>query len=84
LNQYFLKKDGHQSGVELDGLLKVYQEIQRVNQSMLQRLRTAVQTDSAVNALILLDVYAKFALIDIDECLDEIRYLFQPFLQTCQ
>jgi hypothetical protein len=84
LNQYFLKKDGHQSGVELDGLLKVYQEIQRVNQSMLQRLRTAVQTDSAVNALILLDVYAKFALIDIDECLDEIRYLFQPFLQTCR
>jgi hypothetical protein len=82
LSQYFLKKDGHPSGVELDGLLKVYKEIQKVNHSMLERLRTAVQTDSAVNALILLDVYAKFALIDIDDCLDEIRYLFQPFLAS--
>jgi hypothetical protein len=82
LNQYFLKKDGHPSGVELDGLLKVYKEIQTVNHAILKRLRTAVQTDSAVNALILLDVYAKFALINIDECLDEIRYLFQPFLES--
>ncbi len=82
LNQYFLKKDGHPAGVELDGLLKVYKEIQAVNNAILKRLRTAVQTDSAVNALILLDVYAKFALIDIDDCLDEIRYLFQPFLDS--
>jgi hypothetical protein len=80
LSQYFLKKEGYPSGINLDGLLKVYKEIQKVNQFMLKRLRSAVQTDSAVNALILLDVYAKFALIDIDECLNEIRYLFQPFL----
>jgi hypothetical protein len=84
LNQYFMKKDGHPSCVELDGLLKVYKEIQKVNHAMLKRLKTAVQTDSTVNALILLDVYAKFALIDLDECLDEIRYLFQPFLKSCQ
>jgi hypothetical protein len=84
LNQYFLKKDGHPSGVELNGLLKVYKEIQTVNHAMLQRLRTAVQTDSTVNALILLDVYAKFALFDIDECLDQVRYLFKPFLESYQ
>jgi hypothetical protein len=81
LGQYFMKKSGRPAVLGLDGLVKVYDEIQTINQSMLDRLRTATRTDSTVNALILLDVYAKFALIDIDECLDQIRYLFEPFLE---
>ena len=81
LSQYFMKKSGRPACLNLGGLIKVYDEIQTINQSMLNRLRTATQTDSTVNALILLDVYAKFALIDIDECLDEIRYLFEPFME---
>ncbi len=82
LTQYFLKKSGSPADLKMDGLIKIYHEIQTVNQYMLKRLRSAVKTDSTVNALILLDVYAKFALIDIDECLDEIFYLFQPFLES--
>ena len=81
LGQYFLKKSGMPADLGLDGLVKVYDEIQIVNQSMLERLRTATQTDSTVNALILLDVYAKFALIDLDECLEDIRCLFEPFME---
>ncbi len=81
LSQYFMKRSGLPADLGLDGLVKVYDEIQTVNQSMLDRLRTATQTDSTVNALILLDVYAKFALIDIDDCLDQIRHLFEPFME---
>ena len=81
LGQYFLKKSGRPADLGLDGLLMVYDDIQIVNQSMLERLRTATQTDSTVNALILLDVYAKFALIDLDECLEDIRRLFEPFME---
>ncbi|MFO8085195.1 MAG: hypothetical protein R6U27_12855 [Desulfobacterales bacterium] len=82
LTQYFLKKSGNPADLNMDGLIKIYYEVQKVNHFMLKRLRSAVKTDSTVNALILLDVYAKFALIDIDECLDEIYYLFQPFLEN--
>ncbi len=82
LTQYFLKKSGNPADLKMDGLIEVYSEMQKVNQYMLKRLRSAVKTDSTVNALIMLDVYAKFALIDIDECLDDIYYLFQPFLEN--
>jgi hypothetical protein len=81
LSQYFLKKSGRPANLGLEGLVKVYDEIQIVNQSMLERLRSATQTDSTVNGLILLDVYAKFALIDLDECMEDIRRLFDPFLE---
>ena len=82
LAQYYLNKSGNSADLSMNGLIRIYHEMQKVNQFMLKRLRSAVKTDSTVNALILLDVYAKFALIDIDECLDEIRYLFQPFLES--
>lgn len=80
LAQYFVKKDGKKADLDLEGLSRIYRQVQVVNEAMVQRLRGASQTDSALNALILLDLFAK-ALPDlVDESLKEIRYLFKPFL----
>jgi hypothetical protein len=82
LAQYFVKKDGKKADLDLEGLSRIYRQVQVVNEALVQRLRGASETDSALNALILLDLFAK-ALPDlVDESLKEIRYLFKPFLRA--
>ncbi|MBW1740593.1 MAG: hypothetical protein JRJ42_05575 [Deltaproteobacteria bacterium] len=80
LAQYFLKKDGQDVDFELKGLTKIYHNIQVLNTAIANRLRAATKTDSAINAIVLLDMYAKTLTHVISESLDELRYLFTPFL----
>ena len=80
LAQYFLKKDDQTVDLEFKKLSKIYNNIQIVNTAIAERLRAATETDSAVNAVILLDMYAQTLPCVIEESLDEIRYLFSPFL----
>ena len=58
----------------------IYQNIQVINNAVAERLRAATETDSSLNAIILLDVYAQAIPMVIDESLEKIRYLFTPFL----
>ena len=51
-----------------------------MNFAFAQRLREACQKDSMVNAIILLDMFAKSMPWAIEESLEEIRHLFQPYL----
>jgi hypothetical protein len=44
-----------------------------------ERLRPASERDSAVNALVLLDLLAKMVPYSVEDSLAEIRYLFDPF-----
>jgi hypothetical protein len=39
------------------------------------------ETDSSVNAIIVLDIYAKTLQVVIKESLERIRYLFDPFFK---
>ncbi len=80
LAQYFLKKDDQTVDLEFKKLSKIYNNIQIVNTAIAERLRAATETDSAVNAVILLDMYAQTLPCVIEESLDEIRYLFSPFI----
>jgi len=80
LAQYFLHREGGNADFELQGLKKIYKNIQLVNTTIAKRLRAAIKTDSSVNAIILLDMYAKAMPYVIDESLKEIRYLFTPYL----
>lgn len=76
LNQYFRKKRGQQPDFDLSGLQLIYHHIQEVNQAMAQRLRQASSADSPVNAIILLDLYAKAMPYAIDQALAELAHLF--------
>ena len=80
LAQYFLNKEGKKAGFELDGLKNIYDNIQVVNSAIAERLRAATKTDSSINAIIRLDMYAKAMPFVIAESLDELRNLFVPYL----
>jgi hypothetical protein len=77
--QYFLKKEGHDADLELRGLRKIYDNIQIVNASIAKRLRGATEKDSSLNAIVMLDMFAKSISYAIEESLEQIRHLFLPF-----
>jgi hypothetical protein len=79
LAQYFLIQEGAPADFKLDGLTKIYRNMQLINESIAERLRTGSQTDSSVNALILLDMYTRHLPIVIEDSLRDMRHLFQPF-----
>ncbi len=80
LAQYFLEKKGKTVDVELQGLRQIYINIHLVNSTIVSRLRVASKTDSSINSIIMLDMFAKAMPYVIEEHLDEIRYLFAPYL----
>ena len=80
LAQYFIKNDGRNADLELEGLIKIYEDIQVINRAVADRLRVATETDSSVNAIILLDAYASAIPYVIEKSLEEIRYVFTPFI----
>jgi hypothetical protein len=82
LAQYFLKQIGKDADIELEGLTRIYHNIHIVNKSTAKRLRASSERDSAVNAIVLLDMYALILPHVIKKSLEEIRYLFAPFLNA--
>ncbi|MFH1998424.1 MAG: hypothetical protein ABIK28_02035, partial [Planctomycetota bacterium] len=59
LAQYFVKNEGQEPDLELNGLTRIYERIETLNVAIANRLRHANETDSAVNAVVILDMYAK-------------------------
>jgi len=84
LGQYFLDSEKRPPDFKLDGLAQIYKNMQQVNYKMGDRLRAATKTDSSINALTLLDSYARALPFVIKESLEEIRYLFEPFLASLE
>ena len=82
LAQYFLKQAGHDADLDLKGLTEIYRNVQIVNAALAKRLRAATETDSSLNAIVLLDMFAKTLSHAIKDSLEEIRYLFEPFLSS--
>lgn len=80
LAQYFRLQNGEPPDILFKGLTEFYQNIQIVNLAFAKRLRAACSHDSMVNAVILLDMFAKSMPLAIDESLEEIHQLFMPYL----
>ncbi len=79
LAQYFLAKDGKEHELDLKGLNRIYKNVSIVNSSMADRIREASETDSAINALVTLDIYAKTAPLYIDSSLKHLKNLFSSY-----
>jgi hypothetical protein len=77
LNQYFNHKAGKKADWDLDGLKQSYKEIQTVNIAMAGRLRSISEKDANVNALIILDIFAKEVPETIDASLNQLKYLYE-------
>lgn len=77
LGQYFKMKKGLQPDWELKELIRIYQNVQQVNAAMADRLRSSQAKDANINALIVLDVFAKELPQNIERSLENLSYLFE-------
>jgi len=80
LAQYFRHDPDTAADFSLDGLGEIYSNIQIVNTTLAERLRAATESDSSLNAVIFLDMYARAMPYVIKDKLEELRHLFMPFL----
>lgn len=81
LAQYFLKTEGREADSGLAGLNGIYLSLHEVNTYCAMRLRHGASGDSTVNAVVLLDMFAKSMPYAIEDSLEELGHLFHPFLQ---
>lgn len=77
LGQYFNHKNGKEADWDLKGLVENYKTIQIVNYGMASRMRSVVDKDANLNALVVLDVFAKELPFSIDKSLEMLEYLFR-------
>jgi hypothetical protein len=80
LGQYFRAGKGSTTDLELNGLLDIYRNIEVVNRAMAKRLREAAREDSTVNAIVVLDLFAKTMPLAVEESLEDLRGLFDAYL----
>jgi len=79
LAQYFLKMEGRPAKLELEGLTKIYRNMQIINVAIANRLRSTSISDSSINAIVILDNFAKSLPHAIEKSLKDLRHLFLPF-----
>lgn len=79
LAQYFVAREGRETDPTLAGLSQIYRDIHYVNRAMADRVRYATAKDATVNAVVLLDLFAKAIPFAIDDSLAELRPLFRPY-----
>lgn len=66
----------------LEGLNDIYRRVHIVNSSVAERLRTHVRTDSSVNAVVVLDMFATGIPYFMDDSLDALKGLFFGYAAT--
>lgn len=81
LGQYYRWKSNLSADMEIKGLHKFYANVAMVNKNMAARLRDSKREDGAVNALVILDMFVKIVPDAIDEVLDNLKPLFESYLQ---
>lgn len=82
--QHLLRISGREADDGVGGLTSVYENMQVVNAAMARRLRAAGRTDSTLNAVVLLDLFAIIVPAAVEDSLTEIRGLLAPFLSQFQ
>lgn len=80
LAQYLREKEGLPSDSTLDGVLKIYAQVEIVNNSIAARLRSSTNKDSVMNSLIRLNIFAQMAELSLDEELEDNSDLYSAYL----
>jgi hypothetical protein len=81
LAQYFRSRAGLDPDIELRGLIGLYQSVCRINVSAVERVRQATRADSAVNALVILDLFAQVLPESVEGDLKKLRGIFSAYLE---
>ncbi|NPU94320.1 MAG: hypothetical protein HPY82_20615 [Gammaproteobacteria bacterium] len=77
--QFFDPADPEQ-GSHFSDLKQVYENIHQVNQQIAKRLRRASASESTLNALTILDIFAQSFLPTLNQSLQQLAFLFKPHI----
>ncbi len=82
LADYFRTRiKGSEPDWDLRGLKAVYAEVHTMNRAFFERLKTAARTDSSLNALVHLDMFALMLPLQVEMELPAVMGFFRPFLE---
>ncbi len=81
LAQFTRAKNGLEPDWTLKGLTHIYNKIDAINISMTQRLRAATEEDASLNAVVILDSFAKLVPMSIEGSFGGMEDLFWPYLE---
>lgn len=81
LAQYYVKQSGGEPDLDLNGLREIYENIEVLNVHMAQRVRAAIQKDAAVNAIVILDFFAKNVTAILEDKLQDLTPLFKVYTE---
>lgn len=80
LAQYFLQRRGSAPDWAMKKLVEVYREVELVNRGLCKRISNLTTEDGCVNAVIILDCFAKSVITSIDrKMMREIEALFDAY-----
>ena len=82
LGQYFRWHNDKGFDMDMKGLLKFYEGVSIVNHKMAKRINAERREDGAINALVLLDMFAMTIPDSLDEVLEEMEPLFAPYINS--
>jgi hypothetical protein len=82
LARYFTKGGLQENDMDLSGIITIYNDVAQLNDAMVDRLRYATSKDSTVNALVHLDIFAKYLTPPLEDIMMHIKPYFDPFLVT--
>lgn len=81
LAQYFRSKNNQTPDWELKGLMKIYEDIQKVNQNVAAKIADLEKRDTSINAVVVLNNFADFVTFTIDEKdFGHLEKMFRSFL----
>lgn len=81
LAQYMRRCRGLEPDMGMTGLRRIYEEVHQVNTAVAERLREASRSDSALNAIVMLDAHALMVPMELDDSLMESAGLFGDYLE---
>lgn len=80
LSRYFMVNNSTSNAlamdVSLDPLVRKYKALEEVNTGMSERIRSGARLDAAVNAMVILDSFAKALPFAVEDSLERLRPLF--------
>jgi hypothetical protein len=79
--QYFRDKNGKDADWQLAGLQEIYNKVKDVNIYFAKRLRSATSKDASVNALVILDCFAKAVPFAVKTTLSDYEKHFESYFR---
>lgn len=81
LAQFVRANNGLEPDWSLQGLMDIYADIDSINISMVKRLQAATEQDASLNAVVILDSFAKLVPMSIKGSFGAMENLFWPYLE---